>query len=39
MLRLNLCDYSNAYIVVKGTIDLLTAAANENDKVQKNVAF
>ena len=39
MLRLNLCDYSNAYIVVKGTIDLLTAAANENDKVQKNIAF
>ena len=39
MLRLNLCDYSNAYIVVKGTIDILTAAANENDKVQKNVAF
>ena len=39
MLRLNLCDYSNAYIVVKGTIHLLTAAANENDKVQKNVAF
>ena len=39
MLRSDLCDYSDAYIVVKGTIDLLTAAANENDKVQKNVAF
>ena len=39
MLRSDLCDYSDAYIVVKGTIDLLTAAANENDKVQKNTVF
>ena len=38
MLRSDLCDYSDAYIVVKGTIDLLVAAANENDKAQKNVA-
>ena len=31
MLRSDLSDYSDAYIVVKGTIDLLaTAAANEN---------
>ena len=32
VLRSNLCDYSDVYIVVKGTIDLLAAAANENDK-------
>ena len=32
VLRSDLCDYSDAYIVVKGTIDLLTATANENDK-------
>ena len=31
MLRSNLCDYRDAYIVVKGTIDLLAAAANKND--------
>ena len=28
----NICDYSDAYIVVKATLDLLVAAANENDK-------
>ena len=39
MLRSDLCDYFDAYIVVKGTIDLLAAAANENDKAEKNVAF
>ena len=39
MLRPNLCDYSDAYIVVKGTIDLLAAAVNENDKIQEDVAF
>ena len=39
MLRSNLCDYSNAYIVVKGTSDLLPATANENGKAQKNVSF
>ena len=39
MLRSYLCDYSDAYIVVKGTIDLLAAAANENDKTEKDVAF
>ena len=37
MLRSYLCDYSDAYIVVKGTIDLLVAAANENDKVENDV--
>ena len=39
MLRSYLCDYSDAYIVVKGTIDLLAAAADENDKAEKDVAF
>ena len=34
-LRSDLCDYSNAYIVVKGTIDLVAAATNENDKAEK----
>ena len=38
-LRSDLCDYSNAYIFVNGTIDLLATNANKNDKVQKNVAF
>ena len=39
MLRLPLCDYSDAYIALKGTVDLLAAAANENDKAEKDVAF
>ena len=39
LLRSDLCDYSNAYIVVKGTIDLLATNPNENDQAQKNVAF
>ena len=39
MLRSNLCDYSDAYIVAKGTIDILAATANENDKAEKDVAF
>ena len=39
MLRSNLWDYSDAYIVVKETVDLSVAAANENDKAEKDVAF
>ena len=39
MLSSDFCDYSNAYIVVKGTIDLLAAAANENIKARKGFAF
>ena len=39
MFRSDLCDYSDAYIVVKRTIDLLAAAANENDKTEKDVSF
>ena len=41
MLRSELCDYSDAYIFVKVTIDLLSAAAaaaaaaNENDRAGK----
>ena len=35
----NICDYSDAYIVLKATLDLLVAAANENDKAEKEVAF
>ena len=37
MLRSNFCDYSDVYVAAKGTIDLLAAAANENDK-EKTVA-
>ena len=32
MLRSDLCDYSDVYIVVKETIHLLSATENENDK-------
>ena len=39
MLRLDLCDYSDTYIVVKGKIDIFATAANENDKAQKDVAI
>ena len=36
MLRLDLCDYSNAYIVVKGTI---TIVRPNNTKINKEVTF
>ena len=39
MLKSDLCDYSDAYVVVKGTIDLLAAATNEINKAQKDVVF
>ena len=39
MLRSDLFDYSDAYVVVKGAKDLLAAAANENVKAGKEVAF
>ena len=39
MLRSDSCDYGDAYIVVKGAIDILAAAANESDKAEENVAF
>ena len=37
MLKSDLRDYSDAYTVVKGTIDLLVAAANEDNKAEKDV--
>ena len=39
MLRSDLCDYSDAYIVVKGTVDLYVAVANKNHIAEKDVAF
>ena len=36
MLISDLHDYSNVYIFVKGTIDLLAAAANENDTAEND---
>ena len=39
LLRSDFCDYSDAYIVVKGIIDPLAAAENEIDKAQNNLAF
>ena len=39
MLRSDSFDYSDAYTVVKGTIEILAAAANANDKAAKDVAF
>ena len=33
----DLCGYSDAYIVIKGTIDLLAAAANENNQAEKKL--
>ena len=34
----NLYDYSDEYIVVNRTIDSSTAAANQNDKAEKDIA-
>ena len=39
ILRSYLCDYSDAYIVVKETVDVLAVAANENDKADTDVVF
>ena len=39
ILRLDLCGYSDAYIILKGEIDLLATAANKNEKPEKKVAF
>ena len=39
MLGSDICYYSDTYIVVKGNIDILAAATNENDKAEKNTAF
>lgn len=37
MLKSNLCDHSNVHITVKGRIDLLADAANENGNAQADV--
>ena len=39
MLKSDLCDNSDVYVIVKGTIDLLAYVANQNDKAEKNVSF
>ena len=39
ILRSDLRDYRDAHIILKGTIDLLAATGNKNNKAQKNVAF
>ena len=39
MLRSDLCYYSGAYIVVKGSIDLLADDTNENVKAENDVGF
>ena len=39
MLRSDLCDYNDAYIVLKETINFLAAPPKENDKAEKEVAF
>ena len=38
-LRSKFCDYSDAYIVVKGTVDILPAAKNKNSKSEKEVQY
>ena len=37
MLRSDLCDYSDAYIVVNQAIDLLAATANKNKKADQDL--
>ena len=39
MLRSDLCDHSDVYVVVQWTICPLIAVPNENDNAQKNVAL
>ena len=39
MLRSDLCDYSDAHIVVKGTIDLLADVANKSDNAEKMLSL
>ena len=39
MIRSDLWDYSDVYIVVNATIAHLAAPAKENDKSKKDVAF
>ena len=39
MLRSDMFYYGDAHIAVKGTIDLLAAAGNEDNKAEENVSF
>ena len=39
MLRSYLCHYSDAYIFVKKTIDILSDVANGNHQAEKDIAF
>ena len=39
MFRSDIYDYKDTSILLKGIIDLSAAAANENDRAQKDVAF
>ena len=39
MLKSSLCDYSNAYILVKGTITVNNTAAADADNTNKKVIF
>ena len=39
VLRSDLCDHSDVYIIVKGKIDLLPPIVNEHDKAERDVAF
>ena len=39
MLRSDLFEFTEAYIFIRGIVNLLAAAANENEKTEKNVAF
>ena len=39
ILKSNLCDYSDVYILVKGAIDLSAATVNENVKDEENFEF
>ena len=39
MLWSDLCDYTDAYIALKGAKDLLATAANKDDKAEKDVVF
>ena len=39
VIRSYLCGYSDAYIVVKGKIDLVASVANKNDKTEKDIVF
>ena len=39
VIRSDLCDYSDVYIIVKGKIGLLPPIVNEYEKAERDVAF